>query len=437
MAAPLCFVLMPFGTKRAADGSAVHFDRVYTELFAPAIAAADMEAIRADEEQVGGIIHTPMFERLVLCEYALADLTTANANVFYELGVRHAARPWSTVLAFAEGLGQLPFDVAPLRALPYRLGADGGPADPAGARSRIVERLKAARERSVDSPLYALLQDYPNVAHEKTDIFRKQVALSESHKREIERRRRIKPAEQAVGALREYEAALGDPADMEAGLAVSLFLAYRDLKGYGEMLRLAEAMAAPLRETVLVREQYAFALNREGRSEEAESVLKQLLAERGPSSETYGLLGRVYKDRYDAARKGGDDALAKVWLQRAIDAYRKGFDADLRDDYPGVNAVTLMAIREHDDPSLAELLPVVRYAARQRVAQGKAGYWGYATLFELAVIAGDEAGARAALAEALAERPEPWMRETTLNNLRLLRGAGVRARLTEELERLL
>jgi hypothetical protein len=31
-----------------------------------------------------------MFERVVLCEYAAADLTTANADVFYELGVRHA-----------------------------------------------------------------------------------------------------------------------------------------------------------------------------------------------------------------------------------------------------------------------------------------------------------------------------------------------------------
>ena len=63
---------------------------------------AGMDPIRADEEQVGGIIHKPMFERLVLCDYAVADLTTANANVFYELGVRHAVRPYSTVLLFSE-----------------------------------------------------------------------------------------------------------------------------------------------------------------------------------------------------------------------------------------------------------------------------------------------------------------------------------------------
>ena len=46
-----------------------------------------------------------MFERLVLCEYAIADLTTANANVFYELGVRHAAKPHHTLLLFAQGVG--------------------------------------------------------------------------------------------------------------------------------------------------------------------------------------------------------------------------------------------------------------------------------------------------------------------------------------------
>src|SRR4029077_6839859 len=57
---------------------------------------AGLLPVRADEEQSGGIIHKPMFERLILCEIAVADLTTANANVFYELGVRHAVKPATT-----------------------------------------------------------------------------------------------------------------------------------------------------------------------------------------------------------------------------------------------------------------------------------------------------------------------------------------------------
>src|SRR5438046_8767627 len=128
MITPLCFVLMPFGKKPGAAGTTIDFDAVYKYLVAPAISAAGLEPLRADEEQTGGIIHKPMFERLILCEFAVADLTTANANVFYELGLRHAVRPASTVLVFAEGGGQLPFDVAPLRAIPYKLVPDCIPA---------------------------------------------------------------------------------------------------------------------------------------------------------------------------------------------------------------------------------------------------------------------------------------------------------------------
>ena len=75
---PLCFVVMPFGQKPdPAGGAAIDFDRIYTTALAPAIEDADMEPIRADEERTGGIIHKPMFERLILCDYAVADPTTA------------------------------------------------------------------------------------------------------------------------------------------------------------------------------------------------------------------------------------------------------------------------------------------------------------------------------------------------------------------------
>jgi hypothetical protein len=64
MPQPLCFVLMPFGQKPDESGRMVDFDRVYRELIKPAIEAASLDPIRADEETSGGIIHKPMFERL-------------------------------------------------------------------------------------------------------------------------------------------------------------------------------------------------------------------------------------------------------------------------------------------------------------------------------------------------------------------------------------
>ena len=109
---------------------------------------------------------------------------------------------------------------------------------------------------------------------------------------------------------------------------------------------------------MLVREQYGFALNRARRSADAERVLLDVIEDRGPSSETLGLLGRVYKDRWEAEREGSV-LRAEGHLDQAIDAYRRGFEADWRDAYPGINAVTLMEIRDPGGEEQQALLPVV------------------------------------------------------------------------------
>src|SRR5258707_5396476 len=111
-----------------------------------------LEPWGADGELTGGVIHKPMFERLILCEFPIADLTTANANVFYELGVRHAVRPCSTILLFAAGGTQLPFDVAPLRAIPYQLSPDGRPANSAAVQAAIKDRLGRGAQREHGQP---------------------------------------------------------------------------------------------------------------------------------------------------------------------------------------------------------------------------------------------------------------------------------------------
>jgi hypothetical protein len=409
---------MPFGQKPDGAGRVVDFDRVYEELIRPAIADADMEPLRADEEMTGGIIHKPMFERLILCEYAVADLTTANANVFYELGLRHAVRAWSTVLVFAEGGSRLPFDVAPLRALPYRLTPAGTPDDVDSARAALSARLQEAREAHTDSPVFQLVEGFPDIQRLKTDVFRERVRYSQAMKEKLAAAR-----QGGVAAVRAVEAELGPLADAESGVVVDLFLSYRATKAWADMIGLVGRMPPPLAATVMVREQLGLALNRAGRGDEAERTLLALIEQRGPSSETYGILGRVYKDRWEAAAKAGDSMLARGLLDKAIGAYLKGFEADWRDAYPGVNAVTLMELKEPPDPRRAALVPVVRYAVERRIAAGRPDYWDHATLLELAVLGRDEAGAAAALADALANVREPWEPETTARNLRLIREA--------------
>ena len=419
----LCFVLMPFGKKPDVSGSLVDFDAVYRDLIAPAIRDAGLDPIRADEEMTGGIIHKPMFERLIFCKFAVADLTTANANVFYELGVRHSVRPWSTVLIFSKGGSQLPFDVAPLRALPYTLGPDGTPADLDATKEALAKRLAkareaASREPSKDSPVYQLVEDYPKIDHTKTDVFRERVQYSAEQKKKLAAARK-----EGADALRAAEREMGDLGKVESGVLIDLFLSYRSVKAWDDMIGLAERMPRELASTVMVQEQLGLALNRAKRGDEAEQVLKDLIEKRGPSSETYGILGRVYKDRWQAAVKAGKPLQARGFLDKAIDAYRKGFEADWRDAYPGINAVTLLEVGNPRDPRRQEILPVVSYAVERKIAAGKPDYWDYATRLELAVLDKDEEKATQALADALANVREVWEPETTVGNLRLIREA--------------
>ncbi|TAN53901.1 MAG: DUF4071 domain-containing protein [Rhodospirillales bacterium] len=413
---PFCFVLMPFGTKPDEAGRLIDFNAVYASIIEPAIRNAGMEPIRADRETSGGIIHKAMFERLMLCDYAIADLTTANANVFYELGIRHGIRPHSTVLIFGHG-SRLPFDVGPLRGLPYGLDDVGQPSSPEQDREALATRLEAAREPVEDSPLFQLVSEYkaPDIARLKTDRFRELVTYSRTIKRNLDLARKT-----GVAAVADIETGLS-LRDADPAILIDLFLSYRAVEAFEHMVDLAPRLPELLAKTVLVQEQLGFALNRLKRRDEAEAVLTQLIAERGPSSETNGILGRVYKDRWDEAKQAGNEALAQGYLKKAIETYLAGFETDWRDAYPGINAVTLMEITDPVDPRQAELLPVVRYAVKRRLIGKSPDYWDHATLLELAVLANDRAGAEAALADALASVRESWEPKTTARNLGLIR----------------
>ncbi|MCB1486803.1 MAG: DUF4071 domain-containing protein [Bauldia sp.] len=425
---PLCFVLMPFGRKPEGTGRIIDFDAVYNQIIAPGVEAAGMEPIRADQEEIGGTIHKPMFERLMLCDYAVADVTGANPNVYYELGIRHALRPRSTLIIFADNTA-LPFDIAQQRGVPYRLDAGGGVVDAEADSRLIAQRLRTANENSHDdSPLFQMIDGMPRIEvdHAKTDIFRDRVEIAKEYRTALTAAR--KKGVEAVKAVAE-DPRLADLRNVEAGIIIDLLLSFRAVgtrDGWQGMIDLHARMPKELQHARMVREQLGFALNRIGRSDEAEQVLVDVIREFGPNSETNGLLGRVYKDLWEKAKTDGQRIQARGYLKRAIETYRAGFEADWRDAYPGINAVTLMELQDKPDPAQNDLLPVVRYAASQRANRddGEAGdYWDHATLLELAVLARDEEGAEDSAAHALSLVREPWEPATTARNLRLIREA--------------
>jgi cell division septum initiation protein DivIVA len=416
--APLCFVLMPFGRKTDAAGRVTNFDSVFKKIIAPAVEQAGLEPIRADEEKIGGTIHKPMFERLMLCHYAVADITGANPNVFYELGIRHALRPSSTAILFREGT-VIPFDIALVRGISYKTDDAGEPLDIEAPIAAIATHLAAARHTPHDdSPIFQLVDVLPHwqIDHSKTDVFREQIDYSKRYKK------RLADAVRAgADAVKEIaaEAALKNLNEIEAGIIIDLYLSLRDVESHAAMVELYDRMPPPLQRAKMIREQLGFALNRVERFDDAEAVLKEVIAEFGPSSETNGLLGRIYKDRWTKAKEAGRPE-ARSLLRRAIDTYLEGFEADWRDAYPGVNALTLMEQQDKPDPRKARILPVVTYSVTRKAAKN-ADYWDYATLLELAVLGDDRDAADENLAEAASHARHAWEIQSTKRNLGMIR----------------
>lgn len=418
---------MPFGTKAEPGGPReVDFDLLYRRCVKPAAEEAEVDVIRADEETLAGIVHKTMYERLLLAEIVIADLTFANANVFYELGVRHAARPRSTILIFAK-VGQLPFDVAPVRAIPYELDSDGGLVDPVALRTALAERLEIAKSsEEADSPLFQLLEDYPGIElpHEVTEAFRDRALwVSELTLRASEAAAPGSQEEEARKELGEIEKEVAGALGEELQLQLTLMLSYRSIEAWDDVVRIAEALPQSVAQAPMVREQLAMALNRRnqpGDRRRAIAILEEVLDEYGDSPETLGILGRCFKSRWKEKAESGDPG-ADDALDTAIDAYERGFSADPRDYYPGINLLRLLASRGHEEDlaRVLELRPVVAFAVARKGGLRAEDYWTRATVLELAMIAADEDTSRRALSAMLDTDPDGWMMRTTADNLEL------------------
>jgi hypothetical protein len=218
-------------------------------------------------------------------------------------------------------------------------------------KQNLKSRLIEAQNPKLDSPLFQLVEGFPDIQHMKTDVFRERVKYSEELKRQLAQIRR----EENIIGLRNFVVSLKNIKTQEAGVIVDIFLSYRALakkkEHWEEMAEFIMLMPEPLSSTTLVQEQYALALNRAGHSEEAEKILLSLIEKKGPSSETYGILGCVYKDRWEKAynkekKFNHESYLSDTYLDKAIDSYLKGFESDWRDTYAGINTITLMDKRE-------------------------------------------------------------------------------------------
>jgi nucleoside 2-deoxyribosyltransferase len=195
----LCFVIMPIGS---GDAYEVYLNR-YTNIIKPAIegyqneGARVFDAVRADFITKTGSINKSVIQHIYNADLVIADLTDLNPNVFYELGVRHALRN-GTILVALEGT-KLPFDVGDLRSVFYK--------DRVGAEKEAVPEIQrlirglAEADSSEDSPVFAVL---PKLQEPQThDLREAQATASAAQADAAELRVKLSLAEEANLRLRE------------------------------------------------------------------------------------------------------------------------------------------------------------------------------------------------------------------------------------------
>src|SRR5689334_4862780 len=107
------FIVRPFGVKQDID-----FERVEQELIQPALNAVGINGATTAKIVEAGNIREDMFSQLLLADLVIADLSIHNANVFYELGIRHALRDKKTFLIRCNK-DEIPFDLKTDRYLSY------------------------------------------------------------------------------------------------------------------------------------------------------------------------------------------------------------------------------------------------------------------------------------------------------------------------------
>jgi hypothetical protein len=159
-----CFVTMGFGRKTDFEtGRTLDLDKSFRLLIKPAVEAAGLQCVRADDILHAGIIERPILEQLLEADVVVADLSTSNSTAIYELGIRHALRPHATIVIAEDQLRYTPFELSNVRLFRYRHLGEDIDADEA---NRFREVLQAAiqsclSKETVDSPVYAYLHLTP------------------------------------------------------------------------------------------------------------------------------------------------------------------------------------------------------------------------------------------------------------------------------------
>ena len=441
---PICFMIMPYGKKatqaEAGQGVAtIDFNALWDRAYAPVIKELGYDPVRADQD-VGALIITQMIERLYFADLVLAEMTIPNGNVYYEVGVRHAAREKGCVLLAADWSKQL-FDVAQMRTIRYPL-ADGDVGEAAAQAIRAAIKPKIEALAKGGSPIFESIKGYPSDVDEADASTMKEAMADIAAFQGRIRAVRAEPLSQRMPAAK----ALADEACQPPTTAPTALAVIRLLKDSADtaddwtwLTNFVARLPADVASLEEVRETNAFALANAGKPIEAIAKLEELMTLSGPTPERLGLLGGRYKR---LAAKAATPAERLVYLNKSIDAYERGMEIDLNQYYCSSNLprLYLQRNRKGDQERAVAVSQVVVAACERAKKRKEADEWLRPTLLGAAFDAGDADKAEELATEVLAEGAARWKLATMMSDLEstvlLVQDPDTKNRLTTVLETL-
>ncbi|MBV8858479.1 MAG: DUF4071 domain-containing protein [Acidobacteria bacterium] len=365
-----CFVVMGFGEKvDLASGRKLNLDKSYHNLIKPTVRKAGLECYRADEIVRSGNINVPMYERILTSDLVIADLSTSNSNAFYELGVRHALRPYTTII-IAEDQFKFPFDIAQITVRTYKhLGDDIGVSEAKRFRGELKKAIDEILANPIDdSPVYTFLGGLRRL--QLPDDLNAHAPAGGAKTR---RGKRAAASFAVAGSA----AGIGgqDSEPVPAGQTHSALMQKvadaRSRKDFAEAKALLTSIRAAMQESSAsatedpyIVQQLALITYKSGQPtptaalKEARDLLKTLKPETSNDTETLGLWGGVHKRLWEETKD-------RAYLDEAVRGYERGFY--LRNDYyNGINLAFMLNVRAAHAGSRPEAIADFVQAERVR-----------------------------------------------------------------------
>jgi tetratricopeptide (TPR) repeat protein len=319
-----CFVVMGFGKKTDyQSGRVLDLDKSYRYIIKPAAERAGLRCARADEIVQAGLIDVPMYEQLLSADVVIADISTSNANAFYELGVRHALRPYTTI-TIAEDKMVFPFDVSHLAIRKYQHLGDGiDYAEVQRMQDVLVSALRTIVDTpKSDSPVYTFFSDLsPPVRKALRDA----VAQSAPSAVTPAAGAAVKPMQDSAKDLMRHAEEARERSDFVT--AVAFLTALKKMAPTDPFV--VQRLALATYKSKLPDPLQAL--------RQAQAILRELDPNDSTDVETAGLWGAIHKRLWDLGKDRKD-------LDTALASYEKGFYLK-NDYYNGINLAYLYNLR--------------------------------------------------------------------------------------------